>query len=255
MRGAEEGASAATVFPAATVVLVRDAPTGLETLLVRRAPTLRVGAGMWVFPGGRVDPGDHATDAADAADGPDATAMIAAAARAAVREAREEVGLHLDVDGLVQLSHWLAPDTLAQRFATWFFLAEAPDGEVVVDGSETTDHLWVPPAAALARRDRGALDLLPPTWVTLHDVAAHATVADALADAASRVPPWYQTRIVTIEGGRIALLPGDAGYETRDPAVPGARHRLVMSRTPWSFERVLAADAAIDRVSRQPRIT
>src|ERR1700754_706810 len=49
--------------PAATVVVVRDAPTpdgspGLETLMLRRNEQGTFG-GMWVFPGGRVDAGDH----------------------------------------------------------------------------------------------------------------------------------------------------------------------------------------------------
>ena len=56
------------VQPAATVMLVRDAAGGtgsgrsgpLEVLLVRRHPESVFAADAWVFPGGRVDPGDAA---------------------------------------------------------------------------------------------------------------------------------------------------------------------------------------------------
>ncbi len=250
-----EGENQTVAAPAATVVVLRDGAAGIEALLVQRAATMKVGPGMWVFPGGRVEPADEEPAGHEPADqptglaNPDDDPRIAAAARAAVREAREEVGLHLDLDGLVLLSHWLTPDTVARRFATWFFLATAPAGEVVVDGSETTDHRWLRPEDALAHHE---IDLLVPTWVTLHDLAPHARVADALATAAARVAPWYQSRIVTVDAGRIAMLPGDAGYETRDAAVPGARHRLSMDREPWTFERTLDTDAAMDRPARHP---
>ena len=36
--------------------------------------------------------------------------------------------------------------------------------------------------------------------------------------------------------GRIST-PGDAGYADSDPLRPGPRHRLVMARGPWRFEK------------------
>src|SRR5579859_7717571 len=86
----------AELVPAATVVLLRDGPTGLETLMLRRNSTLDFAGGMWVFPGGRVDAADHEGAADD----------LAAARRAAVREAEEEAGLHVDEAALVWIAHW-----------------------------------------------------------------------------------------------------------------------------------------------------
>ena len=37
-------------IPAATVVLLRDAPGGLETLMLRRNSKLAFAGGAWVFP-------------------------------------------------------------------------------------------------------------------------------------------------------------------------------------------------------------
>jgi 8-oxo-dGTP pyrophosphatase MutT (NUDIX family) len=46
-------------IPAATVVLLRDAAGGLETLMLRRNSKLAFAGGAWVFPGGRIDPEDY----------------------------------------------------------------------------------------------------------------------------------------------------------------------------------------------------
>ncbi|MDP2264400.1 MAG: NUDIX hydrolase [Hydrogenophaga sp.] len=50
--------------PAATVMLVRDGLQGLEVLLVRRHGNSGVLGGVHVFPGGKLDPSDHAVDLA-----------------------------------------------------------------------------------------------------------------------------------------------------------------------------------------------
>ena len=42
------------LIPAATVVLLRDGADGIETLMLRKNSKIAF-AGMWVFPGGRID--------------------------------------------------------------------------------------------------------------------------------------------------------------------------------------------------------
>lgn len=44
--------------PAATVMLLRDTPSGLEVYLVKRAASMVFAGGRYAFPGGRVDPAD-----------------------------------------------------------------------------------------------------------------------------------------------------------------------------------------------------
>ena len=44
---------------AATVLLLREAGCELEVLMMRRATTLAFMGGLWVFPGGRLEPVDH----------------------------------------------------------------------------------------------------------------------------------------------------------------------------------------------------
>ena len=155
-----------------------------------------------------------------------------------MREAAEEADLRVDADALVTLAHWEPPPQTPKRFATWFFLAAAPDGTVTVDGGEITEHAWARPATVLERRDAGEIELAPPTWVTLHTLAGHADVATAL-DATSRATvEHFTTRAaLTEDGGVVAMWHGDAGYESGDAGAPGARHRLWMVDTGWRYER------------------
>jgi 8-oxo-dGTP pyrophosphatase MutT (NUDIX family) len=183
---------------------------------------------MWVFPGGRIDDDDRRTD--DEGDEP-------AARRAAIREAAEECGLHVPPDGIVRFSHWTPPPVTPKRFSTWFFLARVPDGEVVVDGGEILDHRWLSPREVLERRDRGEVDLAPPTWISLNELADAADVDEAIARAAARPIVHYETRWCSTDDGAVAMWAGDAGYYAGDPAVEGARHRLCMRSSGWTFEQ------------------
>lgn len=214
--------------PAATTVLLRDAgDRGVETLMVRRSSKLEFAGGMWVFPGGRVDPDDIPSDGD----------VIEAARRAAVREALEEADLVVDADALVPFAHWVPPPVTAKRFATWFFLGPAPAGTVTVDMGEIHDHRWLQPADAIARRDAEEIELAPPTWLTLHRLARYPDVAAAMADVRATEPEFFETHIARVEGGIAALWEGDAGYDSSDGDAPGARHRLWMLPTGWRYER------------------
>jgi 8-oxo-dGTP pyrophosphatase MutT (NUDIX family) len=222
------------LIPAATVILIRDGGEGVETLMLHRNSKVAFG-GMWVFPGGRIDPGDVDLSAPDD--------ELAAARRAACREALEEAALAVDIDGLVPFSHRIPPENPSfaranRRFATWFFLAPAPDGAaVVVAGGVIHDPRWLRPADAIARRDAGEIELAPPTWVTLWRLAGASSIADAVAMARASQPERFETRIAVVDGALYALWHGDAGYESGDPAVDGDRHRLLMLPDGWRYER------------------
>jgi len=87
----------ATARPAATILLLRDGPDGIEVFMVVRHHAIDFAAGALVFPGGRVEDADHAL-AQQAADwsnphGVDANAM--AFRVAAIRETFEECGVLL----------------------------------------------------------------------------------------------------------------------------------------------------------------
>jgi len=227
-RWARDGKAGSEPIAAATVVLLRDGRDGIETLMLRRNSKIAFG-GMWVFPGGRVDEADRAGLAPDD--------ELGAARIAAVREAQEEASLEIVADSLVPLAHWTPPAVTPRRFLTWFFLAEAPGGDVQVDLGEIREHAWMSVAEAFAKRDAQEIELAPPTFVTLHTLATHASVREALEHASRGEPEFFETRISVAEDGPIALWHGDAGYDTSDAQVPGTRHRLAMTRGAWTYER------------------
>jgi 8-oxo-dGTP pyrophosphatase MutT (NUDIX family) len=146
-------------IPAATVVLLRDADA-LEVLMLHKASSIAFG-GMWVFPGGRIDPEDY----------PQSGDVDMAARNAAVRETAEEAGIRASADDFVWFSHWTPPPSTPKRFATWFFAARASEHGVSIDGGEIQNHEWLSPATALARHAAGEIDLAPPTWVTLYQLS------------------------------------------------------------------------------------
>jgi 8-oxo-dGTP pyrophosphatase MutT (NUDIX family) len=210
-------------IPAATVVLGRDGSAGIEVLMLHRSPALRFAADLWVFPGGRVDPADLGVSTLDAAR------------RAAVRETQEEAGLDVTGDSLVPWMRWSPPPEAPRRFSTFFFLGRAPDGQVTVDGGEIDDHQWVSPAIALERRDGGVMEMLPPTWMVLHVLSHHTSVAEAIGTIGSQPISVYETKMVHSAAGLLAVYDGDVAYGGGDPEAPGPRRRINMFDI-WSFE-------------------
>ena len=219
---------------AATVVILRDGPAGVEVLLLERLAHGSF-AGAWAFPGGRVDPGDALAD--DPSEPAPARAPQAVR-RAAVRETLEETNLGLWADALVDLSVWTPPQRAEKRLRTWFFLAADPGGEIQLNDGEHVAFAWVSPAVALERHAAGEMTLFPPTWVTLHGLLGAEKTALVLADAASREPELYASLQLMAEDGRVeaVLWSGDAQYG--NPASTGpARHRLHLASRPWVYER------------------
>ncbi len=216
---------ATPAIPAATVVLLREAPE-LEVLMLHKTSKVAFG-GMWVFPGGRIDPHDY---------GPEGDPHTAAR-NAAVRETLEEAGIVVRADRFVWFAHWTPPPSTPKRFATWFFAARADDHAVSVDGGEIQDHAWLRPGAALERHADGLIDLAPPTWITLHQLSLYPR-ADALLHRLRSMPArYYETHLATrADGVRVAMWHGDAGYEAGNADLPGPRHRLVLAPGGFVFE-------------------
>lgn len=220
------------VLPAATVVLVRDGAQGLEALLVQRNKAVQHMGGMWVFPGGKVDEADYPADRDE----------YQAAVNAAIRETQEEAGLTVSADQLVYLAHWTTPEGAKKRFATWFFLTILEDGQQVqVDGGEIAEYRWVRPQIALAESadESQSLRLVPPTFVSLKDIAECATCDEAREIFSAREAMQYAPRMVFVEDGICFLYQGDAGYDSESVDAGGSRHRLYMVNDQLDYIREL----------------
>lgn len=217
----------ATPMEAATVVVLRESAGGMDVLMLKKNSKIHFG-GMWVFPGGRVDPEDaHADD----------EQPFARFERAAIREAREEAAIDLSGYTLKHLSHWLPPPVRRVRFSTHFFVTLVPASieEVVVDGGEITEHAWVRPEAALRARHAGEVELVTPTFVTLDWLRRMREPRAALAAIGARHMPFH-THILPTDDGNIAFYAGDAAYDSMDPHAPGPRRRANMLKSGWWWE-------------------
>jgi 8-oxo-dGTP pyrophosphatase MutT (NUDIX family) len=124
------------------------------------------------------------------------------------------LGLVLRADLLTPWARWITPEASPRRFDTWFFAAALPPGQTATaaleghaGAGESESGTWLRPAAALDAARAGRITLLPPTAVTLGELAGHRDVADILA-CRRVITPWLPR--VVVEDGRIRLaMPPD----------------------------------------------
>lgn len=241
-------------IPAATLVLFRERDDTPELLMVERAKEMAFAAGALVFPGGRIDPGDHDLAAAFDGDAEDIAARIAA-----IRETIEEVGLPvglvsmpddgalaglraslhagvgmgqaleasgvaLDLGALVPFARWRPNHPHARIFDTRFYLARLPEGspEPVVDDTENSRVFWMSARGVLGEADAGRARIIFPTRRNLERLAQFdsfdAAVSHAAAIPVRTVTPWTEER----EGETHLCIPGDLGYPVTSENVASA---------------------------------
>jgi len=237
-------------IPAATLIVVRERPSGPpELLMVERAEGMAFAAGALVFPGGRIDAADRQLGEARGID---------AAAVAAIRETVEETaipiglkpppddaatrslqdalvadrpfaallddnGLALDPAALTLFARWVPKFHAVRRFDTLFFVARCPDGDwqprVIED--ECAGAHWLTAAAVLDRDHRGQARLIFPTRRNLERLAQHASFdeirADAVAHPIEPVTPWVEER----GGERFITIPDHLGYPVTEERLDG----------------------------------
>src|SRR4051794_19084609 len=228
-------------IPAATLIVVRDRPSGApELLIVERAEGMAFAAGALVFPGGRIDAADR-----DMAEG----LGLDAAAIAAVRETVEETavpvgltpvpdaeqalrlqqdlatnnrfetllrdaGLAIAADALTPFARWVPKFHAVRRFDTMFYVAHAPetDWEPRVIQGECAGAAWLGAAEILARERAGHARLIFATRRTLERLAQHSNFADIRADAMAHridpVTPWVEE----VDGEKFITIPDDLGF-------------------------------------------
>jgi recombination protein RecT len=217
-----------TPRPAATLLLLRDAPGGLEVLMTRRSAEARFAPGVHVFPGGAIDPADHLAHA-QVARRPTQPDEALTQAVAALRESFEELGillarhadgrpadandvaaldrekpllpqcealgLKLACDLALPLAHWITSPGTPRRFDTAFLVAPMPAGqEPVADETEQFEPVWLRPSDALKRHGDGSLPMMFPTIRTLEHLQRYRSVSAALEACAARdgveAPLW-----------------------------------------------------------------
>lgn len=222
--------------------------------MVERSAAMVFAAGAFVFPGGRIDPGDEALAAAlgAAADAAKIAAIrecieesaVAAAlapcpdeqlagelqegllAQSDFGEMLERHGLALDLDALTPFARWRPGPEVPRRFDTCFFIARAPHGEWLprAASGECASACWVGAQEMLDREARGEAKLIFPTRKNLERLAVHDSFAALLADAREHpvmpITPWIEAR----DGVDHIRIPEGVGYPvTRDVAAGSSR--------------------------------
>nr|WP_315169865.1 MBL fold metallo-hydrolase [uncultured Limnohabitans sp.] len=215
----------APLRPAATVLLLRDGPQGIEVLMTRRSMTASFAPGAYVFPGGGVDAADAQAHSLSTRR-PKQSDLHLTQAIAAIRESFEELGIlfarHADgrwadnadiaridrkapfatqcqaqgltlaADQVFVLAHWITDRDLPRRFDVPFLVARMPEGQTpVADEAEQFEPVWVRPADALTRHEAGDFFIIFPTIRTLERLKAFAKVDEVLqACAVNDEPLW-----------------------------------------------------------------
>lgn len=207
-------------------------------LLVRRGDGLAVHGGSWVFPGGGLEPIDHARRAGGRVED--------AARRAAAREVFEEVGLTVDPGSLVPLSVWMSPEGYLPRFHTHFFVAPAPTAEVAIDGVETVEHRWCTPSEAVRAAERSAMTMPAPVIVSLLQMRGGGA-AEVCSRVASAPVGVFEPKPVEVPGGFVSLYGGDVAYDDVNRFHDdGLRHRLWMVDEGIRYERTATDAGGLD---------
>lgn len=214
------------LIPAATLAILREIEGQMQVLLLKRSKHLSFGPGAWVFPGGKVDCDDHS----------DCNSEIKTACNAALRETHEEAGLVFSAEQVFFFSHWYTPKVLSRLFSTWFFITQLHESaEIKIDEGEVETYEWVVPIDAIRRHQKGQMELMPPTFVTLLELHRLATVDVALAHYQSTGPRYYKPKYLVESEQEFCLYEGDAGYDIDHLSVSGPRHRLRMAPLPWRY--------------------
>jgi len=119
-------------------------------------------------------------------------------------------GLKLRADLLTPWARWITPEISPRRFDTWFFAAALPHGQlaglVAAGPGESDSGTWWRPSAALEAARAGEITLLPPTAVTLAELAAYPDIGGILGERRV-ITPLMPTVVVEGERTWLAMPP------------------------------------------------
>lgn len=110
-------------------------------------------------------------------------------------------------------AHWITPEFEPRRYDTRFFLAALPAGQVTRDVSGEADRVtWMKPVEATAAVDGGRMAMLPPTYITLTELAGFPGAEQAFTAAETR-------KIITVAPG-VQVIDGEAFLTLGDDLTP-----------------------------------
>lgn len=243
---------------AATVLILRDGPDGLEVFMVRRNLQSDFVGGAYVFPGGAVDPADRHADLEAICEGrsdAEASRRLGIAGGglaywvAAIRESFEEAGVLLaygsdgsivDLDDPIGVARWAEHRRQVDDGERRLIDVCAEEGlRLAVDGMHYFGH-WITPDGAPRRYDtRFFLAAEPPGQTPLHDdheVIAHVWIRPA--DALDR----HAAGQFTMLPPTVASLRAVARFDTAGDALAAATQ---ITDVPTILPRLISIDGGM----------
>lgn len=246
------------LLSAATVLLLRDTPQGIEVLMTRRSLKASFAPGAYVFPGGGIDHFDAQAHAQSSRRATQSEAQLTEAL-AAIRESWEEMGillahpadkaleavtqgrvsreandserfyrevqaagLTLAGDTVFTLARWITDRDIPKRFDVPFLVARMPEGQhAVADESEQFEPSWVRPVEALERHAQGNFFIIYPTIRTLERLQGFRSVEAVLEACRSEQPLWVSCpRSALMEGKEHRLMEHEHAFGELEMVTP-----------------------------------
>ena len=240
---------------ASTVIVLRRSDNAI--LMVERKSSNRAFAGAMVFPGGVEEDADSSWPKVEAAKvcalrelfeetgmlvGKQATSATRALQGPCNKDAAlfkgvyEEAELNAAAARLKLWSVWVTPQQEKYRYHTTFFALGVSDAEAsaaVHDNVEVVSSHFATAETFLARHARDELFLIPPTWVTLRELAGLGSVEKIMASQRSATviePTLHRTA-----EQYCVCLPGDMNHSQSLPTAAGLRRVVIAPGQPFRW--------------------
>ncbi len=227
----------AVPVPAATILLLRDAPEGLEVFMVKRHHQIDFVAGALVFPGGKIEKGDSEAALRAHFDGGEGWSdEMRALGAGAIREAFEESGILLardtrtgdfvSAERLEELQHYRAP--LDKREVALADVLHKENLRLALDQLVHFAH-WITPANMPKRFDTHFFLAISPTGHTgSHD--GRESVDSIWITPNGAISDRKKWNVIFPTKLNLMKLANSA---TVDAAITAARSDKVLPVTPW----------------------
>lgn len=246
---------------AATVLVLRPSPSGLEIYCIVRHAKSGFMGGLVAFPGGKVDAADRdprfdalplhprVGELLDTPEAPRALAVAACrealeesalvptvsrldsagalslrarlSAGAAFADALADAGLTLDLSALAPFGRWITPAAEPRRFDAVFFVLASPPGQEGQHDAHETSDGFWSPPAGVLARWRRGELQVAPPTVRVLELLSACATLDDARSLAARQSLLPVCPELVADGGGFLALPGDPAHSVRERRVAG----------------------------------